>query len=223
VSDIFAGRDPRDLPRYLVADAARILDLPRATVHAWVVGRALPGRADLVPIIQAAAPKSLSFTNLIEVHVLRAMRKEHKVSMASVRDALATLQKQFPGPHPLATRAFLTDGNDLFVEELGRLVKLSSSEQLGLHEQLKLHLKRIECDEQGLARRLYPFMGEARNVIIDPRVSFGRPVLAGTGVPIDNLVERLNAGDTVEDLADDYGLTPDVVRDAIRVAVQDAA
>jgi uncharacterized protein (DUF433 family) len=66
-------------------------------------------------------------------------------------------------------------------------------------------------------------MGEARNVIIDPRVSFGRPVLAGTGVPIDNLVERLNAGDTVEDLADDYGLTPDVVRDAIRVAVQDAA
>jgi hypothetical protein len=145
VSDIFGGRDPRDLPRYLVSDAARILDVPRATVHAWVVGRSLPGRADLVPIIQPAAPKSLSFTNLIEVHVLRAMRKEHKVSMANVRDALATLQDQLPGPHPLATRAFLTDGNDLFVEELGRLVQLSNSEQLGLHQQLKLHLKRIEC------------------------------------------------------------------------------
>jgi uncharacterized protein (DUF433 family) len=100
-----------------------------------------------------------------------------------------------------------------------RALRRTGRERWGSVERERLH----ECDETGLARRLYPFMGEARNVIIDPRVSFGRPVLAGTGVPIDNLVERLNAGDTVEDLAADYGLTQDAVREAIRVAVQDAA
>lgn len=187
------------------------------------MGRTLRNRSDLLPVIAPASPRALSFTNLVELHVLRAMRKEHKISMANVRDALGTLAEHMPGPHPLATQRFLTDGSDLFIEAFGRLVKLSHSEQLGLHEQLKLHMARIECDERGLARRLYPFMGEARDVIIDPRVSFGRPVLDGTGVPIDNLVERFNAGDTIDDLAEDYGLDQDKVRYAIRVAVQDAA
>lgn len=223
MSDLFGGRDPRDLPRYLLSDAARIVDVPRATVHAWVVGRELVGRNGLQPVIRPAAPKSLSFTNLVEIHVLRAMRKQHKVSMATVRAALETITRELPGPHPLARHAFLTDGRDLFVHELGRLVQLSNSEQLGLHEQLKLHLERIECDELGLARRLYPFMDQARNVIIDPRVSFGRPVLRGTGVPVDVLVERHDAGESIDELAEDYDLDPGQVRSAIRAAVQEVA
>lgn len=217
--DLYGGRDPRDLARYPVSEAARLLDVPRATVGAWAMGRSLPGRGALVPLIEAAAPGRLSFTNLVELHVLRAMRKVHRVPMGAVREAL----DQLPGPHPLATRAFFTDGVDLFVEELGRRVKLSNSQQLGFHEELRLHLQRIERDEAGLAQRLFPYMGEARVAAIDPNVAFGRPVLVGTGIPLENLIERYNAGEPEAELAMDFGVDESLVRDAIRATVRSAA
>jgi uncharacterized protein (DUF433 family) len=211
----------RDLPRYGVAEAARILDVPAATVRAWSYGRILHGRGAVVPLIVPASSKSLSFTNLVELHVLRAMRRVHGVSMSHVRQALDALGG--PAGRPLATRDLLTDGRDVFVQELGRLVKLTNSEQLSLHEHLRLHLERVHRDEQGIAVRMFPFMSDERNVLVDPEVSFGRPVLAGTGIPLANLVERFDAGESVEDLASDFGLEVGVVKDAIRVAVRDAA
>jgi uncharacterized protein (DUF433 family) len=52
--------------------------------------------------------------------------------------------------------------------------------------------------------------------VIDPKVSFGRPVVAGTGIPTAVLAERFKAGDTISELADDYGANADAIEDAIR-------
>jgi len=41
--------------------------------------------------------------------------------------------------------------------------------------------------------------------IIDPYVYFGRPVLVGTGIPTAVIADRYKAGDSVDDLANDYG------------------
>jgi PIN like domain/Protein of unknown function (DUF433) len=40
--------------------------------------------------------------------------------------------------------------------------------------------------------------------VIDPRVAFGRLVIAGTGVATRVLAEWYQAGDSIDDLADDY-------------------
>ncbi|MCB9666115.1 MAG: DUF433 domain-containing protein [Alphaproteobacteria bacterium] len=222
MADIYGGQAAAGLPRYLLSDAARIVDVPRATVHSWVNGRAGAG-GDRGALIAPASPRALSFTNLVELHVLRAMRRVHRVSMANVRDALATLAQRIPDPHPLATQDFLTDGQDLFIEALGRLEKLSNTQQLGMHEHLRLHLDRIERDEVGLARRLYPFMGDERSIVVDPRISFGRPVIEGTGVPIENVAERFDAGESEAELSADFGLSLEQIRQALRAAARDAA
>jgi uncharacterized protein (DUF433 family) len=48
-------------------------------------------------------------------------------------------------------------------------------------------------------------------VSIDPRVSFGRPVVKGTGIRIKIIADRIDAGESVKNIADDYNLDEDVI------------
>jgi hypothetical protein len=83
------------------------------------------------PVIQAAAtsPVALSFINLIEAHVLAAIRRKHRVDMPAVRRTIDFLKKEFGSPHPLADHKFETNGVDLFVEHLGDLISVSQGGQ----------------------------------------------------------------------------------------------
>ena len=65
--------------------------------------------------------------------------------------------------------------------------------------------------------------GQPKTVVIDPGISSGRPAIAGTGILISVIGGRLNAGETIEELAHDYGLKlADMLRAAgLRVEVHD--
>src|SRR6185503_17006589 len=80
----------RDAPAYTLAEAARYARLPAATLRSWVLGRQYPtaeGKAEFPPLIRPASrkPSWLSFSNLIEAHVLRSLRTEQGVSVKELR------------------------------------------------------------------------------------------------------------------------------------------
>jgi len=226
-SDFYAGQDPRELPAYGIAEAAHYLRIPKATLRSWVVGRFYPtevGRKFFRPLITLPDKRKpfLSFTNLVEAHVLDAVRREHEIPLNKVRTALDYLRRQFPSKHPLADQRFQTDGLDLFVDKYRQLINVSRAGQLAMRNLLEAHLRRIDRDEAGFAVRLFPFtrkrqLEEPRVVVIDPYVSFGRPVLVGTGIPTAVIAERYKAGESVDDLADDYARPRVEIEEAIRV------
>lgn len=227
--------DPRNIPAYAVVDAARYLGIPSGTLQSWLRGRTYrspEGLRHSEPLIQrpSTALPQLSFTNLIEAHVLRVIRKVHDIRLDKVRTALDYLDQQFQMPHPLAQAQFQTDGVDLFVESVGRLVNVSKAGQLAMHSTLQHLLQRIEWDEQGIAARLYPLTsGIKENVpkqlVIDPTIAFGRPTLVGTGIPTNILATRYKAGESISDLAMDYNCDRLQIEEAIRceLSLQDAA
>lgn len=55
--------------------------------------------------------------------------------------------------------------------------------------------------------------------MIDPRVAFGRLVIAGTGIPTHIVAERYAAGDSIDDLADDYNCCHEIIAEAIRCEI----
>jgi uncharacterized protein (DUF433 family) len=59
--------------------------------------------------------------------------------------------------------------------------------------------------------------------VIDPEVAFGRPVLASTGIPTAIIADRLKAGESVNELASDYGRSQEEIIDAIRCELPSAA
>lgn len=220
------GRDPRELPAYSLSEAARYLRMPEATLRSWVFGRHYPAAGDrrfFKPVIHLPEQGRLvlSFVNLVEAHVLEAIRRDHDISLRKVRTAVAFLERHFESRHPLADHHLETDGLDLFIERFGLLINLSQSGQLAIRELITAYLRRIERDPGGVPIRLYPFtrkreLEEPRAVVIDPFVSFGRPVLMGTGISTAVVAERFKAGEAMEELAKDYGRSVLEIQEAIR-------
>jgi uncharacterized protein (DUF433 family) len=203
-----------------------------ATLRSWVRGRPYPtqtGERFFRPLIEVPRGNSslLSFINLVEAHVLAALRRRHRVSMRNVRKALDYLKREMKSEHPLAEERLETDGLDLFVDRYGKLINLSQDGQYAMRELLAACLERVEY-AHGSAIRLFPFTrsGEAsepRLVVIDPAVSFGKPIVAGTGIRTVILAERFDAGESIEELATDYGLDSHQIQEAIRYELAVAA
>ena len=58
-------------------------------------------------------------------------------------------------------------------------------------------------------------------IAVDPAVMLGKPVIAGTRIPVELILEKLGAGETVDELLLDYPqLTREAVQAAFRYAVQ---
>ena len=222
-----------DVPAYTVAEAAHYLQIPTTTLRSWVKGRSYPLKPErsgfFEPIIQLPDEEErlLSFTNLVEAHVLDAIRREHGVQLQKVRYAVCYMQKRMNVEHPLAFQSMVTDGVDLFVQRYAELINVSRDGQLAMGAILDAYLRRVDWDETGFAIRLYPFtrkreLDEPRVVVIDPEVSFGKPVLVGTGIPTSTVAERYKAGESVDDLAQDYDLERAKIEEAIRCELRAA-
>lgn len=217
--------DRRELPAYAISEASHYLTIPVSTLRYWAAGR----RGESSPLIVAAqsSPLVLSFRNLVELHVLGAMRREFQVTLPKVRSALDFLKRKFRVENPLVTYEFETDGISLFVERYGHLINASLEGQEAMREVLQSSLKRIERDTSGIPIKLYPY---TRNdwraspslVVIDPELSFGRPVIAGTGLATEVIADRYKAGESIRELAKDYGRSAEEVEEAIRCELEAA-
>lgn len=233
---IYGDRDPWDVPAYTLPVAARLVHVPPATLRYWVVGRKGVGRDGEErlpqPLIQLASgptrQRYFSFTNLVEAHVLASMRRKHEISMPMVRRALSYVETALGTSNPLAKEKFRTDGRRLFIEQMTELVDVTTGEVV--EEGLVHGFERIRYEE-GLAMRFFPYVREVEvgvgeepnldqpmNIVMDPRVAFGRPVVAGTNVPTEELFARFRAGDTIAALCDEFSLDGTQVEEALRAA-----
>ena len=223
--DIYGGKDPRDLAAYSIAEAARYLKIAPATLRSWIAGREYPtqeGTSFFSPLMTTPEedPPRLSFNNLVEAHILRALRTQHGVSIDAVRKAIAFAGKHYKIKRLLLSPELRTDAGDLLLDKYGELVNLSKSGQLALKKVLEVYLKRVEWDETKVPTRFYPFSTsdalDARKIIvIDARLSFGRPVVSRRGVSTAAIVDRIDAGESVAEVATDYELEPREIEEAI--------
>ena len=216
--------DIRSAPAYTFTAAARHLGMPPATLRSWVVGRVYRRGRTLVetePLIRAPAGAGnlISFNNLVEAHVLRAIRTKNTVTMAAVRNAIAYAERSLGIDRLLLSDELRTSGQDIFLDRLRELITLTRSGQLAMKQMLLVYLKRVDRDDEALPLRLYPlrpaWSEEKKPIVIDPRVSFGRPTVARSGISTAALVDRVDAGEDLEILAGDYGLRIDQIEDAV--------
>lgn len=196
----------------------------RSTLRVWLRGQAYQAsgvtkRAKALIVPAAGDPLTLSFWNLVESSVLATIRKQHGVSLQKVRRALDYVAQRLGKPRPLIDAEFKTDGVSLFVEHFGKLIDASQRGQQVLRDGLEASLKRIEPDRDGLAARLFPWRTdplEPRLVVVDPNIAFGKPVISKTRVPLEDVLERFRAGDSMESLACDYRVPRETVEELVR-------
>ncbi len=222
---LYGGEDPRDRPRYTYAETARATGVPATTVGAWVRGQVYPrkhsvGRFEAVIRRPVADDSRLSFNNLIEVHVLRALRTVHDVKLKEIRTAIGLAEQEFDIERLLIHSDLRTSGGQLFLDNYFQLVELSTSAQIAMRSILEQYLERVAFDEMKLAAEFFPIersplhRGE-KLVLVSPFVSFGQPVIARVGVTTHAVAERVNAGEDRALLIEDYGLEESEFDEAI--------
>jgi uncharacterized protein (DUF433 family) len=225
IADVWDYDDPRDVPAYSVTEAAHYLCMPKTTVRAWVAGTKYRsrggGKRSFKQVLELPKPGHalLSFFNLVEAHALRSLRNVHGIELPRIRRALEFVKQEFGWERPLIQKGFMTDGVSLFVEHLGKIIDVAAEGQIVIRE-VMAHLERIEW-EQSIAARLYPFtrlngLDAPKSVFIDPRYSFGRPILKDSRIATAVIAERYKAGDSIDELAKDYGCTRLDIEEGVR-------
>jgi uncharacterized protein (DUF433 family) len=214
------GVDSRELGVYSLAEASAFLDIPQTTLHWWVYGRfSGKSRHWNAPLI--ALPEEtqlLSFNNLAELHILSVTTKTHKVKLKAVRDAVEHTKKEFPATHPLLSKAFYTDGRDLFIKSIEHTINITRQGQLALREILDIYLERIVRDDKFMPTKIYPVTrGQVQGKVVSiiPTVSSGRPIIDGYGIPVSSIWGRYRGGDSPDVLANDYEIPLENIQGAI--------
>jgi len=152
--------------------------------------------------------------------VLRSLRSEHGVSVKELRRALSYAEKSLGIDRLLLRPELRTDAGRVFLVRYGELIDLTASGQLAMRKLFEEHLKRIEWDSSRFPVRLYPFLSASassadRPIVIDPRIAFGRPVVVSKGIATSTIAERVDAGESVNDIAADYDLAQSEIEQAV--------
>jgi uncharacterized protein (DUF433 family) len=199
-------------------DVARHLGIPESTMYYW-----LGEEANGAPLVHRVEPEkrgwpSVPFVAVVEAYVLRSLR-ELGLTKRKIREAAAEVRRTFDTPYALATKKITTDGVDIFVhyaeDELARI----EDGQRPFREVIDDYLHYIDWDvSDGFAGslRLRQY-SDVAPVIIDPRFGWGAPVIESTKVPVDAVVDLWLAGESLEDVAYEYGMTRDQVEAICRV------
>jgi uncharacterized protein (DUF433 family) len=207
-------RDPILTP----LETARHLRINELTMYRW-----LHERAAGEPLVHAVPAEKLGwpsvpFVAVVEAYVLHSLR-DLGLSFRKIREAAGTVRREFHEPYGLATRRIATDGVDIFVDYAGDLARARDG-QRPIRDVIEEYLRYITWDADGQApQRLrlaqYP---DVAPVVIDPRFGWGSPVLASNKVQVDAIVDLWTAGESLETVAYEYGLTREQVEAVCRAA-----
>lgn len=185
---------------------------------------------DYAPVIttfDSAQPKGarIPFVGIAEAYVMNAFRRAG-VPMQRIRPSIDWLVQNV-GPHALASKALFTDGAEVLWDfaqapdgdrgtaDVVRGMVVPRSGQFVFKDIITHYLRQISfgTDEYAEMIRL-PQYGDA-DVVLDPYRGYGQPIFSRSGAKVADALGPLQAGETFEAVAADYGVTVNELRDAV--------
>ncbi|PWD51853.1 hypothetical protein C8046_15575 [Serinibacter arcticus] len=209
-----------DLARYTVRDVASFVGMNDETLRRWV------NRGDLISSLTPETPRgaSLPFVAVAEVQFFSHLRGQGlslraiTEGMAAVRDAL--------GPRMLQEGRLAHDGRDTLVDlhddEAAVEWERARDRQGGIRGIIENALVPITWAEDGLPARVALDRYAGAEVVVDHTVAFGRPILTGLGVRVEDVVEMWLAGDSIETVSREFGVSRELVESLARGYAQAA-
>jgi uncharacterized protein (DUF433 family) len=210
-----------DREMFTEAEAARLLTVPQSTLNYWLEGGERRGRT-YRPVIREE-PRgdrdAVTWAEFIEAGLLREYRRTHGVPMPELRSFIDIVRDQYEVPYPLAHLRPFVSGRDLLIEAQDEAaldaefcLVAAVRGQLLLTPPADSFVKRVTWHDD-IATQWRPHDDPNSPVRMNPEVRFGRPAVAG--ISTEALWEHEQAGETSEDIAEEFDLTPEAVRWAV--------
>ena len=204
------------LPAYRVTDAARYSQVSSQVVTNWhyrsvaTGSPTLPGRE---------RGEHLSYLELVEVAFVSVFRRLG-VSLETIARTREYMRQTFSAEYPFTEYIFKTDGVRMLltwkelddIPELNEVIVADAGGQLGWEKMMAERL--AEFDYEHDLALIWHVAGRQSPVRIDPRISFGAPMVRG--VPTWVLKGRWEAGETIPDIIDDFGIEEDEIVEGLK-------
>lgn len=231
------------VPLYSVSEAARYLGVPTSTFATWAHGDVrrpterrskVTGDAIVTTLpVRSKGEARVPFVGLAEGLVLAAIRRAG-VPLQRIRPALSRLGEEFGLEHVLASKYLYTDGAEVlydYAEREGDTPEARSARQLvvvrkGQHvfnEVVDDYLHRVQFAPDGYAQLIRLPQYRDAEIVVDPRRGFGQPTFARGGARLEDVIGAFRAGEPLQVVAEEYGVPPRELEDALRVATNLAA
>ena len=227
---------------YGIGEAAAYLSVPPSTLASWAYGYKRHvhggGTARAIPAITAVRPAhrdeaAVPFIGLAEAYALAAFRKAG-VPMQRIRPAIGTLASELGLEHALASRRLYTDGAEVlndYAQHAGGTPEGDSARGLVVvrngqrvfTEVVDQYLSRVDFAGDGYARLIRLPRYQVAEVTVEPDHAFGRPRLARGGAEVDDVIDLFLAGEPIDAVAAESGLSRAEVEDVLRASARSAA
>ena len=209
--DVAPWRRRLYLPAYRVVDAGRYAGVSAQSIGHWHFRRgrsgvALPGRS---------RRESLSYYQLIEVAFVATFRNLG-IPLQRIRKAREYAAQVLNSEYPFAEHSWMTEGYHVLLDLrniegetfIGRLVAADRHGQVGWKDVISDRFDQFDYEDD--IALVWHLRNRSNPVLIDPRVSFGAPTVKG--IPTWALKGRWDAGESILEIQDDFGLSGDEVR-----------
>jgi uncharacterized protein (DUF433 family) len=211
------GQSLQGYPIYSIPEAASILAMSRRTLQSWVYDR------PYFPVSGSDQPQRLlSFRDLAQFYFLKFVREHANLSDGQARRLLQYTKKVTKSEYPLLSEDIRVLPRHVFLNKQNSFLELINPPgQFVFEEIVSIFASRVDRDKRGLMVRLYPWRlwkeGDARRpVSVDPNILSGRLVITGTRIPATVVAIRKKQGESVVDIARDYGISQQRVTESLR-------
>jgi uncharacterized protein (DUF433 family) len=206
---------------YTLQEAERLTGAKAREVSRWLFGyTSKDGVSPPLWTTQLAEleQKVIGFKDLLELRIVKAFRN-HNVPLQVIRAAIANAKAIFGSDYPFTANRFLTDGKTIFCEALkeggAELTDLVRRQLVFEHIVRPELYAGIEFAADGQAKRWFP-LKHSDEIVLDPEISFGKPVLTRYGVRTELVAETFKVEQSKKMAASLYGIPVSAVDAAIR-------
>jgi uncharacterized protein (DUF433 family) len=211
---------------YTIPEAAELVEAPQENVRVWVEGHS----GKQAPVIdnqlgRCAGKTAVSFVNLMELRFI-AKFADAGVGLREIRAIMQEAKRSLHHPHPFSTRiVFRTDGRKIVAEiarknGLDLIYDLRSKNYEMPSVVMKSLLENVVFDPQEQAITWTPRPKIAPNVIVHPKLAFGRPVLKRSHIPTATIAKAVKVEGSAKFVAEMFDLPERQVKEAVRFEQQ---
>lgn len=208
-------------PVYSQSEAARIIQAPTSSFGRWAQGHRFKQRKEgqwgsspaLLSGVRSGRGITVSFNALAEGFIIESFRRAG-LPLARIRPAVDVLRNEIGLKNALLSERLMTDGAEiLYRNGEGDLVVVRNHQGV-FKEVVSEFLKSINYRD-GFVSVIHLPTFEIVDVIVDPLRNSGQPTIARLGVRVEDVLSRVRAGETLEEVADDFGLAREEIRSLI--------
>jgi len=205
---------------YSVSEASSLTGISPQSIRRWLYGYdSVSNHYEPLwqPQTLGCESEGLGFHDLLEIRFVDTFR-EYGVSLQAIRMASLSAKELFESPYPFTCRNFRTDGHSIFAkvyEATGeeKLIELTKKQYV-MREVISPSLYAGIEFQEDIAVKWYP-IARKKSVVLNPKISFGKPVIEEFGVPTSALYEAFRVEEDKKFVARIYGVSVGAVSDAI--------